>query len=156
MSRDPSAYPDPEVFLPERFMDNGSPIAAAQDPSRLQFGFGRRCVTGGSCLPCDKRSPRTGFAAECVPAATSPRTRCSYSSRRSSTSSTFSPLSARAADRRKSSGRSTLTAPFREWRACGAVVLAASDDAALGSRDHSHARSRLVPQGQRRLSGRQV
>lgn len=59
MSRDPTAYPEPEVFLPERFMNDGSSVTAAQDPSRLQFGFGRRCVISGSSLPCgnSKRSP---------------------------------------------------------------------------------------------------
>ena len=40
MSRDPSAYPDPFNFVPERYLDPDT-----RDPSRLQFGFGRRYVT---------------------------------------------------------------------------------------------------------------
>ena len=37
MSRDPDVYPDPERFLPERYLNQG-----AREASRLQFGYGRR------------------------------------------------------------------------------------------------------------------
>ena len=37
MSRDPVAYPDPEEFRPERFLD-----PHARDPMKYAFGFGRR------------------------------------------------------------------------------------------------------------------
>ena len=37
MSRDPAVYPDPEVFMPERFLD-----PRARDPMKFTFGFGRR------------------------------------------------------------------------------------------------------------------
>ncbi|KAL7277361.1 hypothetical protein ACG7TL_009221 [Trametes sanguinea] len=46
MSRDPSAYVDPDRFIPERFLPiqhGGSP---ARDPEKYQFGFGRRICAG--------------------------------------------------------------------------------------------------------------
>ena len=37
MSRDPAVYPDPEEFIPERFLN-----PHARDPMKFAFGFGRR------------------------------------------------------------------------------------------------------------------
>ena len=39
MSRDPTVYPDPDKFIPERFLDTG---AGVRSPDSYQFGFGRR------------------------------------------------------------------------------------------------------------------
>ncbi len=41
MSRDPMEYPDPDVFMPERFL----PVPGGRiqrDPHKFVFGFGRR------------------------------------------------------------------------------------------------------------------
>ena len=35
-------YPDPMVFKPERFLNNGTFDCSKNDPSRYVFGFGRR------------------------------------------------------------------------------------------------------------------
>lgn len=42
MTRDPATYCDPEVFWPERYMEQGS----LQNPADLVFGFGRRACPG--------------------------------------------------------------------------------------------------------------
>lgn len=43
MAHDPTDYPDPETFYPERFLDASGEInPAIRDPSTLIFGFGRR------------------------------------------------------------------------------------------------------------------
>ena len=45
ISRDPAVYPDPENFIPERFLDaNGQLDVTGKDPSDYAFGFGRRWV----------------------------------------------------------------------------------------------------------------
>lgn len=44
MSRDPQVYPEPDTFVPERFMKDGTCTSDARDPEKYQFGFGRRCV----------------------------------------------------------------------------------------------------------------
>ena len=45
ISRDPAVYPDPEDFIPERFLDaNGQLDVTGKDPSDYAFGFGRRWV----------------------------------------------------------------------------------------------------------------
>jgi cytochrome P450 family 2 subfamily U polypeptide 1 len=38
---DPTVYPEPEVFKPERFLDN---TAAFADSKNAAFGYGRRFV----------------------------------------------------------------------------------------------------------------
>lgn len=42
MSRDPVAYPDPDRFMPERYLKGGKMDPEARDPLKFQFGFGRR------------------------------------------------------------------------------------------------------------------
>ncbi|KAI9063767.1 O-methylsterigmatocystin oxidoreductase [Trametes sanguinea] len=47
MSREEAAYPDPEVFIPERFLNHDDVCGSnTRDPERFQFGFGRRICPG--------------------------------------------------------------------------------------------------------------
>ncbi|EJF57353.1 cytochrome P450 [Dichomitus squalens LYAD-421 SS1] len=46
MSRDPVAYPDPDRFMPERYLKGGKMDPEARDPLKFQFGFGRRICPG--------------------------------------------------------------------------------------------------------------
>ncbi|KAI9058138.1 cytochrome P450 [Trametes sanguinea] len=43
---DPDIYPEPEKFIPERFMKDGKLDNDVLDPSSLAFGFGRRICPG--------------------------------------------------------------------------------------------------------------
>lgn len=43
MLRDASQYPEPEKFIPERFLDSeGRLDDSARNPEDIAFGFGRR------------------------------------------------------------------------------------------------------------------
>jgi len=47
MLRDPEDYPEPEKFMPERFIgEDGNIDPAVRDPSTVAFGFGRRTCLG--------------------------------------------------------------------------------------------------------------
>jgi cytochrome P450 len=49
MTRDPQIYPDPEQFLPERYLyksHGGIHGIPARDPAEFVFGFGRRACPG--------------------------------------------------------------------------------------------------------------
>ncbi|KAI1788653.1 cytochrome P450 [Ganoderma leucocontextum] len=46
MSRDPIAYPEPDRFMPERFLKDGKLDPTVRDPLKFQFGFGRRICPG--------------------------------------------------------------------------------------------------------------
>ncbi|PIL22785.1 cytochrome P450 [Ganoderma sinense ZZ0214-1] len=43
---DPEAYPEPERFLPERFLKDGQLNPDVRDPATVAFGFGRRICPG--------------------------------------------------------------------------------------------------------------
>ncbi|TFK83549.1 cytochrome P450 [Polyporus arcularius HHB13444] len=43
---DPEAYPDPERFMPERFLKDGKLDPDVCDPGRFAFGYGRRVCPG--------------------------------------------------------------------------------------------------------------
>ncbi|KAI0357869.1 CyP450 monooxygenase [Trametes cingulata] len=45
-SRDSRVYPDPERFIPERFLKDGKIDPAVQDPNTIVFGYGRRICPG--------------------------------------------------------------------------------------------------------------
>ncbi|OCH88084.1 O-methylsterigmatocystin oxidoreductase [Obba rivulosa] len=43
---DPVEYPDPEMFIPERFIKDGKMNPNVKDPGAIAFGFGRRICPG--------------------------------------------------------------------------------------------------------------
>ncbi|KAH9937827.1 cytochrome P450 [Epithele typhae] len=45
-SRDEKVYPDPERFMPERFLKDGKLDPSVRDPSTIAFGYGRRICPG--------------------------------------------------------------------------------------------------------------
>ncbi|RDX44595.1 CyP450 monooxygenase [Lentinus brumalis] len=45
-SRDPSVYPDPEAFMPERFLKDGKLNPDVRDSATIAFGYGRRICPG--------------------------------------------------------------------------------------------------------------
>ncbi|KAL1946267.1 hypothetical protein VTO73DRAFT_15394 [Trametes versicolor] len=46
MSQDPVTYPQPDKFIPERFLQDNEGAAHVVDPEKFQFGFGRRICPG--------------------------------------------------------------------------------------------------------------
>ncbi|PIL29308.1 cytochrome P450 [Ganoderma sinense ZZ0214-1] len=46
VSRDPNVYPDPDVFMPERFLKDGELNPDVRDPATFAFGYGRRICPG--------------------------------------------------------------------------------------------------------------
>lgn len=48
---DPTIYPDPMAFAPERYMHDGVFDCSKNDPSRYIFGFGRRWVLDSTMSP---------------------------------------------------------------------------------------------------------
>ena len=44
MLHDPTVYPNPEEFVPGRFLKDGRLNPDIRDPTRIAFGFGRRLV----------------------------------------------------------------------------------------------------------------
>lgn len=45
MLHDPEEYPEPEKFVPERFIKDGKINPAVMDPTTITSGFGRRSGT---------------------------------------------------------------------------------------------------------------
>lgn len=43
---DEKVFPNPQEFMPERFLDQDKPLERLSDPSLLAFGFGRRICPG--------------------------------------------------------------------------------------------------------------
>ena len=46
MSQDPHAFPSPEQFRPERWLEMDAHTAEAVNPRKFVFGFGRRACPG--------------------------------------------------------------------------------------------------------------
>nr|VWO95115.1 N/A [Ganoderma boninense] len=46
ITHDPERYPEPDRFVPERFLKDGKPDVNAIDPAGVVFGFGRRVCPG--------------------------------------------------------------------------------------------------------------
>lgn len=48
MTRDPTLFPNPEAFIPERYLEDvDEATARLRDPRNYIFGFGRRCAIIG-------------------------------------------------------------------------------------------------------------
>ena len=41
---DPTVYPEPDRFIPERFLGPDGRTSNINDPTKFMFGYGRRCV----------------------------------------------------------------------------------------------------------------
>ncbi|KAI0352715.1 cytochrome P450 [Trametes cingulata] len=51
MTRNPEVYPDPEAFIPERYLEKVDPATASKrDPRNFVFGFGRRRCPGAQLV----------------------------------------------------------------------------------------------------------
>lgn len=75
MTRDPDVYPDPENFMPERFLDkDGKYDVQGRDPTKFVFGFGRRYAYVSEC-PHKNECCLTGPESESAPAVTLPSPR---------------------------------------------------------------------------------
>jgi len=44
LCHDPKEFPEPDLLIPERFLENGKFNVPGRDPVKLNFGFGRRRV----------------------------------------------------------------------------------------------------------------
>lgn len=53
MLNNPQVYPDPDKFVPERFLKDGKLNPEIRDPTTYLFGFGRRYETTTFCWRCD-------------------------------------------------------------------------------------------------------
>lgn len=66
MLHNPDDYPEPEIFRPERFIEDGKLNPKVRDPLTLAFGFGRRSVSPNlqilRCLMKKSASNLVGFA----------------------------------------------------------------------------------------------
>ena len=73
---DPEVYPDPDVFLPERFIRDGKSDGGDRDPYQFAFGFGRRCVNSRMFFFAENNDEL--FSIEYVLAGTMQSPLCSY------------------------------------------------------------------------------
>ena len=50
---DPEQYPDPEEFMPERFLEGSEINTKIRDPKMVAFGAGRRYAPRAICYDLD-------------------------------------------------------------------------------------------------------